>query len=170
MLFASNPTSYSDINGRARLAERHYGVPGAKTSRKMLEFMPAFAHLPPRPFSRFSMDPPVPARSTLPFLSSSARYRPSYTIRLFFHFLFGRSTWNLTRPPRCSLRVRKLFAAAHCSASSYTSPLLPSVSYLLLSAIEHRVPPRDPRYLVKWAWTLFFFPSALSLSALAWYT
>jgi len=54
-LFFATSNSYSDINGRARLAARHYGVPRAKTSRKMLEFMLAFAHLPPHPFSSLSM-------------------------------------------------------------------------------------------------------------------
>lgn len=37
----------------------------------------------------------------------------------------------------------------------------PSPSYLLLSAIEHRVPLRDPRYPVKWTQTWFSFGTFL---------
>lgn len=151
-LFFATSNSYSDINGRARLAARHYGVPRAKTSRKMLEFMLAFAHLPPHPFSSLSMALSLSLSPSHP-LSLSLSRRPA--IHLFFHFLLDRSTWNLTRPPQqqrgCSSRVRKLFAVVHCSTS-----FLP-LSYLLLSAIEHRLPPHNSHYPVKYTWTLSSF-------------
>lgn len=61
---------------------------------------------------------------------------PHPSIRLFFHFLFGRSTWNLTRPLRqrgcCSLRVRKLFAAAPLF---HVAPPPPAIYYYPLSSI-----------------------------------
>lgn len=149
-LFAtSNPTSYSDINGRTRLAARHYGVPGAKTSRKMLEFMPAFAHLPPRPFSRFLWTLAIPH----PAAAHSPSLHPS---------LFPLSVWPFyvkLNPTATATGAAALcefgnyLPPPHCSTSlpppvSLSSPP-PLTSYLLLSAIEHRVPLRDPRYLVK---------------------
>lgn len=153
-LFAtSNPTSYSDINGRTRLAARHYGVPGAKTSRKMLEFMPAFAHLPPRPFSRFLWTLAI----LTPFPHPAAAHSPS-----LHPSLFPLSVWPFyvkLNPTATATGAAALcefgnyLPPPHCSTSP-PPPLLPSpspplASYLLLSAIEHRVPLRDPRYLVK---------------------
>lgn len=140
-LFAtSNPTSYSDINGRTRLAARHYGVPRAKTSRKMLEFMPAFAHLPPHPFSRFLWTlASLPASPLIPHPLIS---------------LFSLSVWPFyvkLNPTTAAMelllfaRVRKLFAATPLFHVALPFPL----NYLLLSAIEHRVPLRDPRYPVR---------------------
>lgn len=118
-------TPYTDVNGRACFVARHYGIPRAKTSRKMLEFMsvPHPTHQPPSdplPFSTLTVHPSISSR-LFPFIRRTTTRELNRTCRPLFsslEIICGRPLSSFVRQP-----VR---------ASSQT----PFQGYLLLSAIE----------------------------------
>lgn len=156
-LVTFDPTSYSDVNGRARLAARAITVSRrAKTSRKMLEFMPAFAHLPPRALflSSLSMDPlAIPPVSSRP-----ASSHPS----LFFHFLFGGRFYAKLNPtPNPSATTSNRTAPRefgnYLPPPVYCSTPLSHHLTLLSASFSFRTPPPDhPLGLVPKA--IYYYP------------